>query len=196
MAIQLHASGFVLPTLHPPASRHPRSPKTSKIAFIDPLSGPFAPVGQTRLLQLADHRDIANKEKWRRANYKFEVVWLRQQGAVPQESLTQLKTAIDQGYRTSPRQRFRGGAALIDAVNKHNERNPGKEVVFFNYAAIDPDLTNSKCSFWHFRFDANSDMKMEAMTSLMAKNGDEEGLPHRPELRVRPAGHARRQGHT
>jgi branched-chain amino acid transport system substrate-binding protein len=60
--------------------------------------------------------------------------------------------------------------ALVDAVNKHNERNPGKEVVFLNYSAIDPDLTNSKCSFWHFRFDANSDMKMEALTSYMAKD--------------------------
>ena len=46
--------------------------------------------------------------------------------------------------------------ALIDAVNKHNERNPGKEVVYLNYAAVDPDLTNDKCSFWHFRFDADT----------------------------------------
>ena len=57
--------------------------------------------------------------------------------------------------------------ALIDAVNKHNERNPGKEVLFLNYAAVDPDLTNSKCSFWHFRFDADTDMKMEALTTFM-----------------------------
>ena len=57
---------------------------------------------------------------------------------------------------------------MIDAINKHNERNPGKEIVFLNYAAVDPDLTNSKCSFWHFRLDANSDMKMEAMTTYLA----------------------------
>ena len=56
---------------------------------------------------------------------------------------------------------------LIDAVNKHNERNPGKEVVFLNYAAIDPDFTNSKCSPWHFRFDAGVDMKLEALTNYM-----------------------------
>ena len=40
-------------------------------------------------------------------------------------------------------------------------------MVFLNYAAVDPDFTNEKCSFWHFRFDANSDMKMEALTSHM-----------------------------
>jgi branched-chain amino acid transport system substrate-binding protein len=56
---------------------------------------------------------------------------------------------------------------LIDAVNKWNERNPGKTVLFFNYAAVDPSLTNDKCSFWHFRFDANSEMKMEAITNFM-----------------------------
>ena len=50
---------------------------------------------------------------------------------------------------------------------KHNERNPGKEIVYLNYSAVDPDLTNSKCNYWHFRFDADTSMKMEAMTSFM-----------------------------
>jgi len=62
--------------------------------------------------------------------------------------------------------------ALIDAINKYNERNPGKEVVFLNEAAVDPDLTNSKCSFWHFRFDADTTMKMEAMTTFMKDQKD------------------------
>jgi branched-chain amino acid transport system substrate-binding protein len=57
--------------------------------------------------------------------------------------------------------------ALSDAVSKHNERNPGKEVIYLNDAAVDPDLTNSKCSYWHFRFDADTSMKMEAMSSFM-----------------------------
>ena len=57
--------------------------------------------------------------------------------------------------------------ALSDFVTKYNERNPGKEVLYFNYAAVDPILTNAKCSFWHFRWDANSDIKMEALTNYM-----------------------------
>jgi branched-chain amino acid transport system substrate-binding protein len=57
--------------------------------------------------------------------------------------------------------------ALTDFVTKYNERNPGKEVLYFNYAAVDPVLTNDKCSFWHFRWDANSDIKMEALTNYM-----------------------------
>ncbi|KRB70542.1 branched-chain amino acid ABC transporter substrate-binding protein [Noviherbaspirillum sp. Root189] len=140
-----------------------------KVAFIDPLSGSFAPVGQNILKSWQYIADMANKEKWA-GNHTFEIVGFDNKGS-PQESLTVLKAAIDQGYRYIIQGNGSGvGLAILDAVNKHNERNPGKEVVYLNYAAVDPDLTNSKCSFWHFRFDANSDMKMEAMTSLMEKD--------------------------
>ncbi len=142
---------------------------TIKVAFIDPLSGPFAPVGQNLLRSYQMVAEIANREKWA-PGHTFEVNGFDNK-ASPQESLTQLKTVIDQGYRYITQGNGSGAAgALIDAINKHNERNPGKEVVFLNYAAVDPDLTNSKCSFWHFRTDANSDMKMEAMTTYIAKD--------------------------
>jgi branched-chain amino acid transport system substrate-binding protein len=145
--------------------------ETVKIAFIDPLSGAFAPVGQNQLKSFQTTAELANKEKWA-GEHKIEVVGFDNKGS-PQESLTQLKTVIDQGYRYITQGNGSGaGLALLDAINKHNERNPGKEVVYLNYAAIDPDMTNSKCSFWHFRFDANSDMKMEALTSYMAPNKD------------------------
>jgi branched-chain amino acid transport system substrate-binding protein len=140
-----------------------------KMAFIDPLSGPFAPVGQGLLKSWQYVAEIANAQKWG-GNNTFEVVGFDNK-ASPQESLTQLKAAIDQGYRYVIQGNGSGAAlALIDAINKYNERNPGKEVLYLNYAAVDPDLTNSKCSFWHFRFDANSDQKMEALTSYMAKD--------------------------
>lgn len=140
-----------------------------KVAFIDPLSGPFAPVGQNLLKSFQSVAEVANREKWA-PGHTFEVTGFDNK-ASPQESLTVLKAAIDQGYRYVVQGNGSGAAgALIDAINKHNERNPGKEVVFLNYAAVDPDLTNSKCSFWHFRLDANSDMKMEALTSYLAKD--------------------------
>lgn len=140
-----------------------------KIAFIDPLSGPFAPVGQNTFRGFQISVEAANREKWA-PGHTFEVTGFDNK-ASPQESLTVLKAVIDQGYRYIAQGNGSGAAgALIDAINKHNERNPGKEIVFLNYAAVDPDLTNSKCSFWHFRFDANSDMKMEAMTTFLAKD--------------------------
>ncbi len=142
-----------------------------KVAFIDPLSGPFAPVGQNLLKSFQSVAEIANRDKWA-PGHTFEVTGFDNK-ASPQESLTVLKAAIDQGYRYIVQGNGSGAAgALIDAINKHNERNPGKEVVFLNYAAVDPDLTNSKCSFWHFRLDANSDMKMEALTTFLAKDKD------------------------
>ncbi|NHZ61505.1 branched-chain amino acid ABC transporter substrate-binding protein [Massilia genomosp. 1] len=145
--------------------------ETVKIAYIDPLSGPFAPVGQNQLKSFQLIADMATQQKWA-GEHQLEVVGFDNKGS-PQESLTLLKTVIDQGYRYITQGSGSGvGLALLDAINKHNERNPGKEVVYLNYAAIDPDMTNSKCSFWHFRFDANSDMKMEALTSYMAPNKD------------------------
>ncbi len=143
--------------------------ETIKIAYIDPLSGPFAPVGQNILNSFQYISEKANAEGWAGAN-KIEVVGFDNKGS-PQESLSVLKTVIDKGFRYITQGNGSGvGLALLDAVNKHNERNPGKEILFLNHAAVDPDMTNSKCSFWHFRFDANSDMKMEAMTSYMAQD--------------------------
>jgi len=147
----------------------PASAETVKMAFIDPLSGPFAPVGTNILHSWQYIADMANAQKWA-GNNTFQIVGFDNK-ASPQESLTQLKAAIDQGYRYIIQGNGSGAAAaLLDAINKYNARNPGKEVVYTNYAAVDPDLTNSKCSFWQFRIDANSDQKMEVLTSYMAKN--------------------------
>ena len=106
------------------------------------------------------------------AGVKFEFVAFDNK-ASPQESLNVLKAAIDQGIRYVVQGNGSGAAAaILDAVNKHNERNPGKEVVYINYAAVDPDLTGSKCSYWHFRLDADTSMKMEALTSFMKDQPD------------------------
>jgi branched-chain amino acid transport system substrate-binding protein len=145
--------------------------KTVKIAFIDPLSGLMAPVGTNIVRSYQLVAEIANREQWAKG-VKFEIVPFDNKLS-PQESLNALKAAIDQDIRYIVQGNGSSVAfALSDGVSKYNERNPGKEVLFLNYAAVDPDLTNSKCSFWHFRYDANSDMKMEAMTSYMADQKD------------------------
>ena len=137
-----------------------------KIAFMDPLSGPFANVGQN---QLKSWQFIAERMSGKNnpAGVKFEVVGFDNKGS-PQESLNTVKAAIDQGFRYITQGNGSGAAlAISDAVEKYNERNPGKELVYFNYAAVDPALTNEKCNFWHFRLDADTTMKMEALTSFM-----------------------------
>ncbi|MCE2918184.1 MAG: branched-chain amino acid ABC transporter substrate-binding protein [Rubrivivax sp.] len=144
--------------------------QTVKIAFIDPLSGPFANIGQNQLKSYQFSAEQFNKKN--PAGVKFEMVAFDNKGS-PQESLTVLKAAIDQGIRYVVQGNGSGAAAAIsDAVSKHNERNPGKEVVFVNYAAVDPALTNERCSFWHFRLDADTSQKMEALTSFMKDQAD------------------------
>lgn len=140
--------------------------ETVKIAWIDPLSGLMAPVGANQVKSFQFFADkfsgAANP-----AGVKFEIVALDNKLS-PAESLNQLKAAIDQGVRYITQGNGSSVAgALIDAVNKHNERNPGKEVIYLNHSAVDPDFTNSKCSYWHFRFDADTSMKLEAMTTFM-----------------------------
>ena len=140
--------------------------ETVKIAFIDPLSGPFANVGQNQLKswQFAAERLGGAKNV---AGVKFEVTGFDNKGS-PQESLNSLKAAIDQGFRYVTQGNGSGaGLAISDAVAKHNARNPGKEVIYLNYAAVDPSMTNEKCDYWHFRLDADTTMKMEALTTFM-----------------------------
>src|SRR5450631_1091596 len=143
--------------------------QTLKIAYIDPLSGAFGNVGEVGLKQFQFVAEDINARNLT-GGPKLEVIGFDNKTS-PQESLNVLKKVIDSGIRIITQGNGSSVAgALIDAVNKHNERNPDKSILFLNYAAVDPDFTNSKCSFWHFRFDANSDMKMEALTTFMAKD--------------------------
>ncbi|MBS7807346.1 branched-chain amino acid ABC transporter substrate-binding protein [Variovorax sp. PCZ-1] len=147
------------------AAAGPLAGQTVKIALIDPQSGLMGPVGlnQLKSFQFFADKFSANNP----AGVKFELVGFDNKLS-PAESLNALKAATDQGIRYITQGNGSSVAgALIDAVNKHNERNPGKEIVFLNYAAVDPDFTNSKCSYWHFRFDADSSMKMEALVENM-----------------------------
>lgn len=140
------------------------APATLKIAFIDPLSGGGAGTGEAGLktFQFMAERLNANNP-----DLKLEVLGYDNK-LNPQESLVQLQKAIDSGARVVVQGNGSSVAsAIVDFVNKYNDRNPGKEVVYLNYAAVDPVLTNAKCSYWHFRFDANSDIKMGALTNFL-----------------------------
>ncbi|MGI9132660.1 MAG: branched-chain amino acid ABC transporter substrate-binding protein [Rhodoferax sp.] len=145
--------------------------ETVKMVRIDPLTGLLGPVGVS---QLKGYQFFAEKFSGagNPAGVKFEVTGIDNKLS-PAESLNALKAAIDQGVRYIIQGNGSSVAlALVDAVNKHNERNPGKEIIYLNDSAVDPDLTNNKCSYWHFRFDADTSMKMEAMSSFMESQKD------------------------
>jgi len=140
--------------------------ETIKIAYIDPLSGGGASIGEVGLKTfryLADEINAAGGVDGK----KIEIVPLDNK-TNPQESLIQAQKAADQGIRIITQGNGSSvAAALSEWVAKYNDRNPGKEIVYLNYAAVDPVLTNDKCNYWHFRWDANSDIKMAALTAFM-----------------------------
>jgi len=142
-----------------------------KIAVIDPVSGPFAAVG-----------DQSNKQYEMIAEYinarggilgkKLEMVFFDNKN-VASESVFQLKRAIDQGIQIICQGHSSGcTAALSDAIAKHNERNPDKRVIFFCPDSTDPTLTNEKCNFWLFRWGPTADQKVAALVKYLAQDRD------------------------
>src|ERR1700710_654361 len=156
------AAALALPALSGAATAQ----ETVKIGYIDPLSGGGASVGEVGFKNFQFLAEELNA-KGGVLGKKVEIVPLDNK-TNPQESLIQAQKAIDSGVRYLTQGNGSSVAgALSDFVTKYNERNPGKEVLYFNYAAVDPVLTHDKCSFWHFRWDASSDIKMEALTNYM-----------------------------
>ncbi|MBS0305841.1 MAG: branched-chain amino acid ABC transporter substrate-binding protein [Proteobacteria bacterium] len=152
------------------AQAKPLQGQVVKIVRIDPMSGLLGPVG---ISQRKGYEFFAEKfSASNPAGVKFEMSFIDNKLS-PAETLNALKAATDQGIRYIIQGNGSSVAlALVDAINKYNERNPGKEVIYLNDAAVDPDLTNGKCSFWHFRFDADTSMKIEAMTTFMKDQKD------------------------
>jgi branched-chain amino acid transport system substrate-binding protein len=148
------------------------APPPIKLALIETLSGPFANTGEAvfRNLLWAVERVNARGGVRLRDGSGARLLSLQRHDNKGQneEALSVLKAAIDdgaayvlQGNSSST------AAALLDAINKHNEREPARRVLFLNYSAVDPVLTNEKCSFWHFRFDAHADMRMAALMAVL-----------------------------
>ncbi|MFD2754893.1 branched-chain amino acid ABC transporter substrate-binding protein [Comamonas terrae] len=139
-----------------------------KIAFIDPLSGPFVSTGELMRDHVQYAVDDVNAKGGLYNGDKLQLLQFDSKLSA-QESQSALQAAIDQGARVV----VTGGsgssvvAALVQAASRYNQRNPGKEVLVLNHSSIDPDLTGRSCSFWHFMFDANTAMRMQAIANYI-----------------------------
>lgn len=141
-----------------------------RLALIEALSGPFANAGEAvfrNLLWATERVNARGGVKLPGGSRKLELVRMDSKGQAD-EALSLLKNATDkqigfvlQGNSSSV------ASALIDALNKHNEREPQRRAVLLNYSAVEPSLTNERCSFWHFRFDAHADMRLNALMSVL-----------------------------
>jgi len=142
-----------------------------RIALIEGLSGSFANAGEAvhrNLLWAVERVNQRGGVSLPDGRHPLELVRFDSKGS-NEEALSLLRAAIDQhiGFVMQGNSSATA-AALVDALNKHNQREPSRRAIFLNYSAVDPALTNEKCSFWHFRFDAHADMRLQALTDVLA----------------------------
>ena len=146
------------------------APAPIKLAMIESLSGPFANTGEAVVRNIAWAIERVNARggvKTAQGQRPLELLRYDSKGQ-NEEALSALRAAVDDGAQVILQGNSSAQAlVLIDAINKHNEREPGKRVLFLNYSAVEPSLTNEKCSFWHFRFDAHADMRMTALMQVL-----------------------------
>lgn len=152
---------------------HALSPTPIRLALIEGLSGPFGNTGEAVVRNIAWAVERVNARGGVKTAQGLRPMVLERYDSKGQseEALSALKSAIDDGAQVVLQgNSSANAAALIDAINKHNEREPAKRVLFLNYSAVDPALTNEKCSFWHFRFDAHADMRMTALMQVLRED--------------------------
>lgn len=163
----LAASAFL------PAFAQAQSPAPIQLAMIEGLSGGNANGGEAVFRNLVWAVERVNQRggvKTRDGARSLRLDRHDSKGQI-EEALSALRSAIDDGARVILQGNSSAvAAALIEAINRHNEREPQRRVVFLNYSAVDPILTNEKCSFWHFRFDAHADMRMAALMSVVRED--------------------------
>ncbi len=139
-----------------------------KIAYIGGMSGPYALINEERFKVFLAAADIVNARGGILGGRKIEVVAFDNK-LDPQETLIVLRRAIDQGVEYVTATQSNLAHAITEAVAKHNARNPDHRVLFFDYGALDPALTEERCTFWHFRFQAHADTQVNVLTDYMAK---------------------------
>jgi len=143
-----------------------QTPQTLRIADLEILSGGFAVVGETNARSIEVGVEEWNNRPGQSVRYAIQLFDTK---GSAQEAQAIFSQVVDQGIRY-----MTGGgtsaivSVLIDAVARHNERNPGKEILYLNHQAIDPTFTNERCNFWHFRFDPHVFQRMEALTRFVA----------------------------
>lgn len=144
-----------------------------RLALIEGLSGPFANAGEAvarNLVWAVERVNARGGVKLPGGARPLELVRMDSKGNT-EEALTVLKNATDQAIPVILQGNSSAtAAALIEALNKHNAREPQRRALFLNYSAVDPVLTNEKCSPWHFRFDAHADMRLAALADVLQQD--------------------------
>jgi branched-chain amino acid transport system substrate-binding protein len=158
-----------------PSGNRQGNPPPIRIAMIEGLSGPMANTGEAvfrNLVWAVERVNARGGVPLPGGARPLQIDRFDSKGQT-EEALSVLRSAVDaqisivmQGNSSAV------AAGLIEAIQRHNERDPSRRVVFLNYSAIDPILTNERCNFWHFRFDAHVDMRMAALMQVLKGDKD------------------------
>nr|WP_297357402.1 branched-chain amino acid ABC transporter substrate-binding protein [uncultured Caldimonas sp.] len=144
-----------------------------RLALIEGLSGSFGNAGEAvhrNLVWAAERVNARGGVKLPGGSRPLEVVRFDSKGTT-EEALSMFRSAMDQDIRFVMQGNSSAtAAALIDALTKHNQREPQRRALFLNYSAVEPSLTNERCSFWHFRFDAHADMRLSALMDVLSSD--------------------------
>jgi branched-chain amino acid transport system substrate-binding protein len=149
---------------------HAQAPAPIRLALIESMSGPFANTGEAVFRNILWAVERVNARGGVRLPGGARPLQLDRYDSKGQneEALSALRAALDDGaHYVLQGNSSATAAALLDAIDKHNDRDPGRRVLFLNYSAVDPVLTNERCSFWHFRFDAHADMRVAALIDVV-----------------------------
>jgi len=152
-----------------PLHAQPAAPPV-RLALIESMSGPFANTGEAvfrNLLWAVERVNARGGVKLPGGARPLQLDRYDSKGQ-NEEALSALRAAMDDGARIVLQGNSSAtAAALVDAIDKNNERDPSRRVLFLNYSAVDPVLTNERCNFWHFRFDAHADMRVTALMDVL-----------------------------
>jgi branched-chain amino acid transport system substrate-binding protein len=148
-----------------------RAAEPIRLGMIEAFSGPFANAGEAvaRNLVFAIERvNVRGGVRLPQGNRPLALQTFDSKGQVEEALLMLRRVADDRLHFILQGNSSAVAGALIEAVNRHNERQPGQRLLFLNYSAVDPSLTNERCSVWHFRFDAHVEMRMAALVEALA----------------------------
>lgn len=172
LAAALSSALVVIPA---PAQTAPATGTPIRIGMIEGLSGPFANTGEAvyrNLVWATERVNARGGVKLPGGSRPLLIERFDSKGQT-EEALSALRSAVDRDITVVTQGNSSAAASgLIDAINKHNQRDPARQVLFLNYSAIVPALTNEQCSYWHFRFDAHADMRMTALMSVLREDKD------------------------
>ena len=144
-----------------------------RLALVEGLSGPFGNAGEAvfrNLLWAVERVNARGGVRLPGGARPFELQRFDSKGAT-EEALSTLRGALDQRIAFILQGNSSAvAAAIVDALEKHNAREPQRRALLLNYSAVDPALTNERCSFWHFRFDAHVDMRLDALVDVLRED--------------------------